>query len=411
MNDEISLYQLIFDLSNDPMIVFKENQITLCNTQALNLFGYKKEEMLGKPIDFFSHDYQNGMKWDEMIDADIRNFEWFFFKSSGESFYAEASCNTIEQNNEKVTFLILRDVNERLIASENRFKQLVENVKEVFWIHDFDQNKILYVSPMYEKIWGNSCSSLYKHPDSLIKSVYIEDLERVNTAFERMRSMQEDFKEEYRIVRADGAIRWIWSRNFPVKNKEGIIYRVVGIAEDITVRKNLEEELLFWATKDGLTGINNRKAFFGSVETSIEASKISKQPSTLIMMDIDWYKSINDTYGHTTGDVVLKNFVEICSTQLRPDDVFGRIGGEEFAIFLPNTDVKVGTIVAERIRRSIEGSKFNGRNLEAVIQVTVSIGVSDITYQEDALEEALVRADQSLYKAKQLGRNQVVVAE
>lgn len=408
MDDQTNFYKLIFDTANDPMLIIKENLILLCNAQTLESFGYKEEQMVGKTLEYFSHDNQNVMKWEEMLSAEIRNFEWLFTKATGETFFVEVSWSALEYNDEKMILVILRNCNERLIASENRFKQLVENIKEVFWIHDYDLNKILYISPMYEKIWGNSCSSLYKHPHSLIQSIYQEDQERVNLAFEKMKTMSEDFKEEYRIVRADGAIRWIWARNFPIKNKEGIIYRVVGIAEDITVRKNLEEELLFCATKDGLTGINNRKSFFGQVEAVIETLSVSRYKSTLMMMDIDWYKSINDTYGHTTGDVVLRKFVEICSGQLRPDDIFGRIGGEEFAVFLPNTDVRVGLIVAERIRKSIENTKFSSGQLEAVIHVTVSIGVAGILNEEDAFEQALVRADQSLYKAKHYGRNQVV---
>ncbi len=403
-----NIFQLVFETANEPMVVLIDNKITLCNTQALSLFGCQKDEMLGKPFDHYSHNYQNGMKWDEMIDAGIGNFEWLFYNKSGESFYVEVSCSALEYQGEKYVSVILRDVNERLIASENRFKQLVENVKEVFWIQDIIENKILYVSPMYEKIWGNSCSSLYKHPDSLVQTIYSEDFEYVKDAYEKMVTMDKDFKEEYRIVRADGAIKWIWARCFPVKNKEGITYRVVGIAEDITARKNLEEELLFLATKDGLTGINNRKSFFGLVEA---ACNIYKAPSTFMMMDIDWYKSINDTYGHAMGDVVLKKFVDICNAQLRADDIFGRVGGEEFAIYLPNTDLKIGSIVAERIRASIENSKFNAGNVEGVIQVTVSIGVSGISRGEDALEEAMVKADKALYGAKQLGRNRVVISE
>lgn len=405
MDKNISFYQLIFENAQEPIIILLDNIIKMCNQKALLLFGYPLENMVGKMLENFTCEHNNLNQFDKEKRS---SFEWRFKNNKGECLFTEVSINSFEYELEKYDIVIFRNISRRVLTIEDSFKQLIENVKEAFWIQDFEQNKILYVSPMYEKIWGNTVDSLYKHPELMIGAVYKDDFNKVKKAYQRMREYNEDFREEFRIVRADGTLRWVWARNFPIINEKGQVYRTVGIAEDITERKALEEELLFCATKDGLTGINNRASFFAQVEAAIFKLSQLHQSCTIMMMDLDWYKNINDTFGHLAGDFVLKRFVEICNSQLRPNDIFGRIGGEEFAIFLPNTDVKIGLVVAERIRKSIEDFKFVDDKLHKPITVTVSIGVSPIYYNDNPLDNALLKADKSLYKAKQLGRNKVV---
>ncbi|MEW6160886.1 MAG: PAS domain S-box protein, partial [Verrucomicrobiota bacterium] len=150
----------------------------------------------------------------------------------------------------KVTALrcIFRDVTRRkrteeaLRASEEKFRQLAENIREVFWMTDVAKNEMIYVSPGYETIWGRSCASLYESPRSWLDSIYSEDRSRVlNAATSQQVSGRYDV--EYRIVRADGSMRWIHDKAFPVRNESGEVYRIVGIAEDITELKQAEAEL------------------------------------------------------------------------------------------------------------------------------------------------------------------------
>ncbi|MEW6497281.1 MAG: ATP-binding protein, partial [Cyanobacteriota bacterium] len=119
---------------------------------------------------------------------------------------------------------------------------LAENIQEVFWINSPDAQNMLYISPTYERIWERSCESLYQDPASWIESVYAEDRDRVIAAFKSRKPGEINFNEEYRIVQPNGSIRWIWAREFPIKNESGAVYRLAGIAEDITERKQVEEE-------------------------------------------------------------------------------------------------------------------------------------------------------------------------
>ena len=129
---------------------------------------------------------------------------------------------------------------------------------------------------------------------------------------------------------------------------------------------------------------------------------------SVLLIDVDHFKHINDTFGHLTGDVVLKELAEILSEVLRTPDVVCRYGGEEFAAFLPETSMGGAFSTAERLRAAVEGHQFCSGN--PTIDVTVSIGVTQTDQRDKRYEKALNRADQALYKAKESGRNRVVVA-
>ena len=124
---------------------------------------------------------------------------------------------------------------------EERFRQLVDHIHEVFWLTSADQTQMFYVSPAYETIWGKSCGSLYENPSSYLDSIDPEDFERIKQAFSNQATRP--CHEEFRIVRPDGSIRWVLTRTFPVPNAEGQIYRVTGLSKDITERKRAEEAL------------------------------------------------------------------------------------------------------------------------------------------------------------------------
>ncbi len=131
---------------------------------------------------------------------------------------------------------------ERLIFSEERFRQLAENIREVFWIHLPGAKEIIYVSPAYEIVWGRSVEEVYADPLSFTYAILPEDLDDVLKNLEKGKTA--GFESEYRIRRPDGSIRWIWDRGFPVRDENGEVYRVAGIAEDITERKRLEDQLV-----------------------------------------------------------------------------------------------------------------------------------------------------------------------
>ena len=180
---------------------------------------------------------------------------------------------------------------------------------------------------------------------------------------------------------------------------------------DLTERKELEEKLRTQAMTDPLTGVFNRRYLQAKATTEISRARRQNYPIALIAIDIDHFKRINDAYGHDVGDDVLKRFTNTVADLLRQEDLLCRVGGEEFAILLPNTSLSQAEQVAERIRSTAAASPINisEEHSKKMLWLTVSLGVTAILTNEKSLKPALKRADICLYQAKENGRNQVVV--
>jgi diguanylate cyclase (GGDEF)-like protein len=178
---------------------------------------------------------------------------------------------------------------------------------------------------------------------------------------------------------------------------------------DISARKAMEARLEELATRDPLTGVLNRTAFFERAHMEMDRARRMGLPVSVIMIDLDYFKVINDSYGHAAGDLTLKAFADLCAKHLRAHDFVGRLGGEEFACVLSNADRTEAASIAERLRHATEDLTLEDgpRNL----RVTVSIGVSEVDLGDEGVSPALARADLALYGAKMRGRNKVVIAD
>ena len=180
--------------------------------------------------------------------------------------------------------------------------------------------------------------------------------------------------------------------------------RVLLILTDVTANAALLEELSAQASQDALTGIYNRRRFDELGERDIELSRRSLSSVGAIMLDIDWFKRVNDERGHSVGDEVLKTVTRACAEALRSSDILGRYGGEEFAILLPGSGAVESLAVAERLRERV-ASKVVSCEGEKV-SVTISLGVySGVPAPDEDLSSFLLRADEALYRSKALGRN------
>ena len=174
-------------------------------------------------------------------------------------------------------------------------------------------------------------------------------------------------------------------------------------------------KILEHATLDALTGLNNRHQFHTRLHSEIANAKRQKTSLCCIMTDSDFFKSVNDTYGHAVGDCVLKTVAKAIKKELREYDIPSRYGGEEFTILLPNTSLEEATVVAERLRAQIEKKKINIEDYRidgvSSINVTISVGVSVYNNSMKEPDELYRAADGALYKAKESGRNRVIVAQ
>jgi diguanylate cyclase (GGDEF)-like protein/hemerythrin-like metal-binding protein len=207
---------------------------------------------------------------------------------------------------------------------------------------------------------------------------------------------------------------WLWRKDgsgFPVTltmapmGEHGAHDGAVVVFRDISDRRRLEAQLREEATTDPLTGAANRRQFLKLLNIELERFKRLAEPTTVLMVDIDHFKKINDTHGHATGDAVLRHLVMLSRQCLRRVDVLGRLGGEEFGILLPGTDAANALQFAERYRRLVADTP--ARTDQGPIFLTISIGVSEYEAEDAAADSALARADVALYRAKKRGRNAV----
>ncbi len=204
-----------------------------------------------------------------------------------------------------------------------------------------------------------------------------------------------------------GAVDYI---NKPFKIPE-LLARVKTHIELSKTKKELEkayEEMKRLANTDPLTGIANRRYLFEFASKELERSKRYENPFSLLIIDLDYFKKINDTYGHDIGDKILQITVNTINTCLRKVDCLGRFGGEEFVVILPETESMGALNAAERIRTAIATQSLQVE--QETIKITVSIGVATYTPTDETVDSIIKRADTFLYKAKQGGRNRVMAS-
>ena len=212
-------------------------------------------------------------------------------------------------------------------------------------------------------------------------------------------------------VRKDGSRFWGSSIISPLVNPlhEPLDpQRYSLIVRDINDNRNATEAIIKASFNDHLTGISNRRAFFEVAETEFERWRKRPRPLSLLAIDADHFKKVNDTYGHATGDEVLKHLSRILQDNMRNMDVVARLGGEEFGALLPSIDLKGALKIAERIRKSVAEASFNVDG--QIIRYTVSIGVSTVDDNVTGVDMLLKLADEAMYVSKKAGRNCVTAA-
>lgn len=274
----------------------------------------------------------------------------------------------------------------------------------------------------YLEVIGGKERSLY-HSGEFLIGKYLHDVMPDSLADTFMMTISEAIEDnslktiEYRLGPNDiigspldgpSDTQWFEGRVYPIKDKSNAINSVIWLAINITDRKNLEERLKELSEKDSLTGAYNRRHFMQIFDQEFSIAKRYNTKLAVLLIDIDNFKEINDTYGHDGGDAVLKRFVMFCEDILRQSDLFARYGGEEFIVMLPNTPSLGAAIIAERIRANIEEMVVTYE--QQTIKFTISIGISLVMDADVNSNAILTRADSALYQAKKTGRNKIEIS-
>ena len=304
----------------------------------------------------------------------------------------------------------LVDVNVNLQQSERKYRSIFEDSKDMIFIVGLDA-QVEDVSPACQEVLGYTKPELLKIK-LLDLIVDPEDNIWFQDAISDQRSIQ---NYEVELKRKDGLVIQTLVSATPRLNQDGKITGVRGSVRDITSRKEAEAErmraleLEQIAIKDPLTKIYNRRFFIEVAEKELERDKRKGSPLSVIILDIDHYKKVNDSYGHLIGDQVLINLANLCLNNIRNMDIFARFGGDEFVILMPDTDKKMASETADRLRVLV-AEKPMAASDKSEVPITISLGISDWNSEIPIeINELLDQADQALYQAKQAGRNRVKV--
>jgi len=297
------------------------------------------------------------------------------------------------------------EIQEQLRESEQTFRRLFETMQDVYYRTDA-QGVVQHVGPGvrrvlgYEphEIEGRTAESYYPHSS---------DRDAFKAAIMAHGEVS-DFPGQ--MVRRDGTVIDISISSHALFDHNGAFAGVEGIYRDVTQRKNLERELQRLATTDMLTGMANRRAFLETAEACYLRARDAEEPLTLLMLDLDHFKSINDRFGHLEGDRVLIEFARTIKSHLRSSDTVGRLGGEEFGLLLPHTTPAEGADVAARILDAIRTLELTDSSGQAY-RITTSMGLGALRGSDRSLRDLLDRADQALYLAKHRGRDQLATLD
>ncbi len=290
-----------------------------------------------------------------------------------------------------------------LNKKNSELETIIESTADGILVVDCDYN-VIYVNTRFCEMWKIGQDLLFNSSYEAFLNKTMEQLEDREIFFESMHDIfSTDESETYVLNFKDGKVIEVFT--CPLLEKTKITGRLWSF-RDITDRKKVEDRLRHMAATDELTGLGNRRYFMQAAEYEAERSLRYKEVFSLLILDIDHFKRVNDTYGHAVGDETLKHLAVAIKKLLRRVEIPGRLGGEEFGIILPNTGRDEALIVAERLREHIENSPV--RVGENVIFFTVSIGLTDNSTGEKNVDEMLKDADRALYDAKTAGRNRVV---
>lgn len=409
----------LIDLVPDAVLVVGRDQIIMAaNTRADALFGAAEGALSGMPLEVLIPE--------SIRQAHQRHVDGFFSSQGecramgsslrlygrrldGKTLPVDIMLNRIDLNNQSLTMAVIRDDSERVavqqmrddLRSTNARLSRAQEVGGLGWWEFNCSTETLSWSQMVPRILGlpeNTEPSLSRVAEQCHES----DREPLLALHDNLITAPGQ-RLTYRINQPGGELRWI---------QETIDYgpdnRVLGVMRDITVEKELEQRLRRESVIDDLTGLYNRKQFNRDLNSRYSDYVRHGHQVSVIMYDFDFFKRINDHYGHGMGDTVLKESAQLVTDKLRQSDRAYRLGGEEFAIILGHTESGDVEKLAERVRHTIQEACFNWNQL-LLANVTISLGVSQFRPSDRDFEGVFRRADEALYRSKSASRNTVSV--
>jgi diguanylate cyclase (GGDEF)-like protein/PAS domain S-box-containing protein len=424
---DLEIFQeAIEKLAQGVLIHDRDGRISYCNDSAQRILGLPCDQIVGhdSPERGWDMLHDDGSEYPYEIypstltlrdGRPVRNVRMGIRKASGDIAWIEINTTPLlDAPDGRIKAVITtfhdvtlrRELEAQLRESQLRFRQFAENIDLVLWIGTPDWRTVDYVSPAFETIWGLPAATLYANGMAWLESVIEEDRPALlNTIAEQAQGdWQSIVFPPYRIRKPDDGLLWIAARAFPIRNAEGGIERVAGIAEDISMRHQQQEHLEDLAHVDPLTRLPNRTLLADRMHQAMARSRRTGEMLAVCLLDLDGFKQVNDQLGHKAGDSLLIQLAGRLIQTVRADDTVARLGGDEFVLLLGSVD-SVGK-AEEALSRVLKVIETPFRLGDQNVRVSASIGITLFPNDGGDADTLLRHADHAMYLAKEGGKNQ-----
>lgn len=409
-------HDAVIESMRDGVIVLDaQNRVVDLNPGAQRVLDCTTEEVIGKPATRLFADHPPLLE--KTLGATSGQTELILGMGETRRYFDLSITPLYDQHDRfRGRVLMLHDVTERnraeaaLRESEERYALAVRGANDGIWDWNLQTNEI-YFSPRWQSMLGYDEDQLGTNPDVWFERVHPDDVEPLQLAIAKhLDGLTSHFEHEYRILHRDGTYRWMLCRGLAVRNADGEADRMAGSQTEITERKRAQEQLIYDAFHDALTGLPNRALFMDRLSQALERS--GGRTDTLfavLFLDCDQFKAVNDSLGHTIGDKLLAAIARRLTICVRTADTVARLGGDEFAILAEQIhDRDDATTLADRIHAQL-AVPFTLDGHEVNISASIGIVLSGVDYER--AEDILRDADIAMYRAKALGARQHVVFE
>lgn len=395
--------------------------ILAINPTVEKYLGYEANELLGVSIDTLIHpdELQKFTVECEALAGGRKNrldCEMRFMSKASQPLWVQLGMVATNRRGEGSTGYVatinsiqaLKRYESLLSANEKKFRTITDSVETVVWMSSPGIDRTLYINSAYEKIWGCSCDSLYANPRSFLDAIHPDDRPRVETELEHA---TDRLRTKYRIIRPDGELRFIRDSGSMVYDDDGNPLYMIGTAVDITLEVTLQNRMRETVNQlqvandrleqmikiDPLTQCYTRQVLMDEMEKELSRFRRYGTASTLVFIDLNRFKYINDTWGHTVGDAALRATADMIRHQIRETDLLARYAGDEFVLLLKQTDGEAAQAVVDKLRATtIRMSAPEHRDIE----ISASYGTAPLCAETTTPTAWIHRADKAMYEQK-----------
>lgn len=414
LSQKLKAYKLMDHVSDAILVVLAATgEVQEANASACRLLGHEHATLIGFELDALLRSSSPGLDWPTLRDTlgqqGQGTFHLDMLTRDGRAVPCRLDMRQVSEGGAEHIILIARDLSDLMAQNEQIRLQIqaLNALDHAVVITDI-RASVVWVNAAFTRLTGYELAeAVGRKPAELVKSgrqdrAFYERIWSAILAGKVWRGELINRRKDGSLYDEEMAITPIYA------GSGGGITHFIAVKQNITERKAQEAQLRQLSITDALTGVENRRGFMVQLERLHARQRRHGHPLSVLMFDLDWFKQVNDRYGHAVGDEVLKHVTQQAGQRLRRSDHLGRLGGEEFAVLLPDTQLDGALAAAQVLCQGV--AMHPAMTSAGPVAVTVSVGVSEVNLNDANPEDALSRADSALYQAKAQGRNRVVAA-